>query len=324
MKNTHCEIGVILTNVGTPTAPTSASVRQFLDEFLWDPRVVKMPRYLWWIILKGIILPFRPKHTAKAYQAIWTEEGSPLLVISKQQQAKLQNYLGESYKVLLGMRYGKPSIENALHELERANIQNIVLLPLYPQYSATTTVSVFDALSQVLQSQPMLPEIHFINHYADNEKYIDALVKSIKNHWQQQSQQRHLLFSFHGIPQSYVANGDPYKEECYLTVKEVTRKLNLLDFQWTIAFQSRFGSKKWLEPYCDEILAKFPKNGVKQIDIICPGFATDCLETLEEIAIRNKHLFLKAGGEVFNYIPCLNASDQHIEMMAELIKNRHP
>ncbi len=316
-------IGVLLINLGTPDAPNAKALRRYLGEFLWDPRVVSLPRWLWWLILHGIILRIRPKRSAKLYQQIWLEQGSPLLVYSQQLAQQLSSHLttldDKPVKVELAMRYGNPSIPQGLRALRDANATRIIVLPLYPQYSATTSGSTFDAVSAELQTWRWIPKVDFINHYADNNHYIAAIAKSINQHWQQHGKSEKLLMSFHGLPKSYCQAGDPYYCFCLMTAKNVAKQLQLNDDQWQLVFQSRFGLQPWLQPYCDDVLKKLAKQGVKSVDIICPGFATDCLETLQEIAIEYKHLFMQAGGEQFNYIPALNAGDAHAMMLAKII-----
>lgn len=315
--------GILLANLGTPTAPTRAAVKQYLAEFLWDPRVVEIPRPIWWLILHGFILQTRPSRSAKLYKKIWLAEGSPLLVYSRELAITLEQTLAGAnqniYKVALGMRYGEPSIRNALQELREAGAEKIIVLPIYPQYAASTTGSIFDAVSKELQTWRYLPEIHFINGYADNSFYIKALVNHIQQHWQTHGKTQHLLFSFHGLPKKMLEQGDPYYCFCQKTARLVATQLNLASDDWSIAFQSRLGVAEWLKPYCAETLQAMPANNIKSVSVICPGFAVDCLETLEEIAITNRELFLQAGGERFDYIPALNASEQHVNMLVNLI-----
>ena len=315
--------GILLTNLGTPDAPTTPALRRYLAEFLSDPRITEMPRWLWWLILHGIILRVRPSRSAKNYAKIWTEAGSPLFSISKQQQQDLQRALSEKLDspvmVALGMRYGQPSIAAGLDELRQANAQRIIVLPLYPQYSSSTTGSTFDAIGECLKTWRWIPDLQFISHYHDNAGYIKALADSIQQHWAQHGQPQQLLFSFHGIPQRFFDAGDPYFCECHKTARLVADALQLTDEQWQVVFQSRFGREPWLQPYTDEILKQLPQQGVKHVNVICPGFSADCLETLEEIEQENREYFLQAGGEQYSYIPALNAQPLHIEALTNLV-----
>lgn len=307
-------IGVLLTNLGTPDAPTPAALRCYLAEFLSDPRVIEIPKLLWWPILHGIILRTRPQRSAALYQKIWTPEGSPLLVYSQRLAEKLQQQLGSNIKVALGMRYGNPSINHALEELR--NTQKVIILPLYPQYAASTTGSTFDAVVNVLKKWRHVPELHFIQPYHQEPAYIAAITETIRMHWDGQS---HLLFSFHGLPQRAVKLGDPYQRQCQATAYAIAETLHLNPDQWRVVFQSRFGYAEWLQPYCDKTLQSLPQQGIKSVTVVCPGFAIDCLETLEEIMQQNRDIFIKAGGESFRYIPALNNSEAHIKMITMII-----
>ncbi len=316
-------IGVLVVNLGTPEAPTAGSLRRYLKQFLSDPRVVEFPRLAWWLILRLIILIVRPKRSAKAYQKVWTEAGSPLMVISQRQTKALRELLAARHQgpvhVELGMSYGLPSIEDGLNRLRVKGARRIIVLPLYPQYSGTTVGSVFDAVADTLSHWRWVPELRFINAYHDHPGYIKALATKIRDHWQQHGRGDRLLFSFHGIPQRYFASGDPYHCQCQKTARLVAEALNLETTQWMVVFQSRFGREPWLQPYCDHVLKQLPDQGVRAIDILCPGFAADCLETLEEIDQQNRDFYLAAGGERFHYIPCLNADPDHIELIADLV-----
>lgn len=318
--------GVLLTNLGTPDAPTTAALRRYLAEFLSDPRITEMPRWLWWLILHGIILRVRPARSAKNYAKIWTNDGSPLLAISQQQQQALQKTLSHQLDspvhVALGMRYGTPSIADGLEQLRQANAQRIIILPLYPQYSSSTTGSTYDAIGACFKTWRWIPDLQFISHYHDNDGYIQALASSIEQHWAQHGQADKLLFSFHGIPQRFFDAGDPYFCECHKTARLVAEKLNLTAEQWQLVFQSRLGREEWIKPYTDETLKQLPQQGVKHVNVICPGFAADCLETLEEIEQENRHYFLQAGGETYHYIPALNTQPQHIDALAHLVMQR--
>ncbi len=315
-------IGILLVNLGTPAAPTPAAVRRYLDEFLSDPRVIETPRWLWWLILHGVILRIRPSKSAHAYQQVWTEHGSPLLFNSQRLADKLREqlhmHMHPEVKVALGMTYGEPSIAQALKHLHQANVRKLLVLPLYPQYSGSTTASVFDAVTRILQTWRWVPELRFITQYHDHPAYIDALVSSLQHHWQHH-EKNHLLLSFHGLPKRYLLNGDPYHCQCFKTARLLAEKLQLRPGEWSVSFQSRVGREEWLRPYTDEVLLKYAKEGPKRITVACPGFAADCLETLEEIALRNREDFLKAGGEQFDYVPALNASDSHVHMLRDIV-----
>jgi ferrochelatase len=315
--------GVLLVNLGTPDAPTPGAVRRFLAEFLADPRVVETPRWLWLPVLHGVILRIRPRRSAHAYQQIWTERGSPLMVYSRALAGRLQATLAERFgstlTLALGMSYGNPSIPSALDELRKSGASRIVVLPLYPQYSATTTASVFDRVTRTLQRWRWVPELRFIMQYHDEPAYIDALAASIERHWQAGGKRNHLLFSFHGIPRSYVDDGDPYYAQCANTARLLGARLGLAESEWSMSFQSQVGRAEWLRPYTDELFIKLARDGRRDITVACPGFAIDCLETLEEIELRNRQTFLSNGGSSYSYVPALNASDPHVELLASLI-----
>jgi ferrochelatase len=332
-RDTPERLGVLLVNLGTPDASTPAAVRRFLAEFLWDPRIIEAPRWLWWLALHGVILRLRPAKSAHAYRQIWSEDGSPLLLhslgLSKAVRGLLATghdaaypaALGSEPEVALGMSYGSPSIAQALGELRRAGARRLVVLPLYPQYSGTTTGSVFDRVSRELQRWRWIPELHFINGYHEHGGYIDAVSESIRNHWRVH-EQTHLLFSFHGIPQRYQLAGDPYYRQCMQTARVVAARLDLDAADWSISFQSQVGREAWLRPYTDETLIQYAREGRKRITVVCPGFATDCLETLEEIDLRNRQSFLDHGGEYYQYVPALNASEAHAQLLADIVR-RH-
>lgn len=316
---TQTKIGVLLANLGTPDEPTTPAVKRYLRQFLSDPRVIDLPRLKWLPILNFMVLPKRSPKVAEAYRSIWTENGSPLLSISRQQQKALQMYFdakGQDVVVELGMSYGNPSIESAVDRLLKQNVERIIVLPLYPQYSSTTTASVFDAFARGLQGQKKIVPFEFIHHYHDHPLYIQALANSI-----QLADDELLLFSFHGIPKRYETEGDFYAEHCRETARLVAEKLGLNENQWFLSFQSRFGDEEWLQPYTDKTLESFPAKGIKKVAVICPGFSADCLETLEEIAEENRENFEKAGGESYRYIPALNASGDHIQLLIDLVEN---
>jgi protoporphyrin/coproporphyrin ferrochelatase len=322
IHNRPASTGVLLSNLGTPDAPTTAAVRRYLAEFLSDTRVIELARPLWWFILHGIILRTRPRKSAEAYSKVWTDKGSPLLDISQTQTALIAQSLQKLTKgpvhVELAMRYGSPSIASAMEKLRQKNIQRLLIFPLYPQYSATTTASTFDAIAKELKSWRCLPEIRMIKHYHDNDAYITALVESIRDHWAEHGKPEKLLFSFHGLPKEYFLKGDPYHCECHKTTRLVVDELGLEDDSWSLSFQSRLGLQEWLKPYTDKTLIEWAKTGIKNVQIICPGFSADCLETLEEIKLQNKAFFQEAGGTDFSYIPALNDQSTHINALTEI------
>ncbi|MCU7829828.1 MAG: ferrochelatase [Candidatus Thiodiazotropha sp. (ex Myrtea sp. 'scaly one' KF741663)] len=323
LKQPDGGLGILLVNLGTPDEPTTPAVRRYLAEFLSDPRIVAIPRFLWMIILHGIVLRVRPKRSAEAYRSVWTDEGSPLLVISQKQRAALEaavkSRLGGNVILALGMRYGNPSIPNALEQLRKQNVQRLLVLPLYPQYSATTTASIFDAITNELQRWRWIPEIRFIHRYHQEPAYIAALSESIREYRQQQGEANKLLFSFHGIPRDYYESGDPYPDECHATAQAVVENLGLSEDQWQVSFQSRFGAQEWMKPYTDETLKQWGAEGIENVQVVCPAFSADCLETLEEIAQENRDYFLEAGGQSYAYIPALNDRPDHIAMLADLV-----
>jgi len=316
--------GVLLVNLGTPQAATTPAVRRFLKLFLSDPRVVEYPRPLWWLILNGIILRIRPSRSAHAYREVWTEDGSPLMLFSRALADKLRTRLDSdapgAYRVELAMTYGEPSITAAMDKLRGENAHRLLVLPLYPQYSATTTASVFDAVTRKLQRVRWLPEMRFVNQYHDAPAYIDALAASVRESWAEHGRGDHLLMSFHGVPQYTLDKGDPYFCFCSKTARLLAAALELDEHAWTMSFQSRVGREEWLRPYTDETVKALGQKGVGRLDVVCPGFATDCLETLEEIAMQNAGFFEEAGGKSLHYIPALNARDDHVELMAQIVE----
>jgi ferrochelatase len=315
-------IGILLMNLGTPEAPTRRALRAYLREFLSDPRVVELPRWLWALILHGVILNVRPRLSARAYAKVWTDQGSPLLQISRRQAAALATALEARFpgpvRVALGMRYGAPSVPEALLQLHAAGARRLLVLPLYPQYSGSTAGSVFDAVADVLKRWRWVPAVRFVSAYHDHPRYIEALATSIRRHWERHGRGQRLLMSFHGVPRRYLLAGDPYHCHCHKTGRLLAQELGLADEEWMVVFQSRFGREEWLRPYCDETLRALPAQGVSEVDVVCPGFSADCLETLEEIDQQNREFFLEAGGNRFHYIPCLNDSADHIELMVDL------
>lgn len=309
--------GILLVNIGTPDAPTTSAVRRYLRKFLSDKRVVEIPRIIWLPILYGLILTTRPKRSAKLYQKIWTKEGSPLLIHSRAIATALQKNL--NLPVALGMHYGNPSLSSALQELRAQRVEKIIVLPLYPQYSATTTGATFDLVSDILKTWRNVPELHFIRDYADDAYYLAALRSSILSAWQTQGRAEHLLFSFHGIPERFAKEGDIYPQRCQLTAKAIATALDLKPHEWSVSFQSRLGKAAWLQPYTDKTLQALPQQGIEHLQVICPGFAADCLETLEEIAIQGKKIFQAAGGKRFDYIPALNHQAEHLIALSRII-----
>ncbi|MBR9787309.1 MAG: ferrochelatase [Vibrionaceae bacterium] len=312
--------GVLLVNLGTPDEPTAPAVKRFLSQFLHDHRVVDMTRWLWCPILHGVILPIRAPKVAKLYESVWMEEGSPLMVYSKRQAKKLAQQL--DIPVELGMTYGNPSLYAGFEALLSQGVDEVIVLPLYPQYSGTTTAAVSDGITKAFKRLPVIPAFSLIRDYHDHPIFIDALAQSVRAYWAEHGQGDYLLCSYHGIPKRYADNGDIYPQHCETTTRLLGEALGLKETQIGMSYQSRFGREEWLKPYTDKTLETLPAKGVKKIDIMTPAFSSDCLETLEEIAGENKEIFLEAGGEQFNYIPCLNDADRHIDMMAELVRNK--
>ncbi|PSM64116.1 ferrochelatase [Citrobacter freundii] len=309
--------GILLANLGTPDAPTPEAVKRYLRQFLSDPRVVDTSPALWWPLLRGVILPLRAPRVAKLYQSIWMEDGSPLMVYSKAQQQALAQRLPDT-PVALGMSYGSPSLESAVDELLASGVEHMVVLPLYPQYSCSTVAAVWDELARILARKRGIPGVSFIRDYADDSSYIDALAKSARDSFAQHGEPDLLLLSYHGIPQRYADEGDDYPQRCRDTTRELVSALGLPPEKVMMTFQSRFGREPWLTPYTDETLKMLAEKGTRHIQVMCPGFAADCLETLEEIAVQNREIFLEAGGNQYEYIPALNAAPEHIEMMVKL------
>ncbi len=317
----HKKIGIILANLGSPTAPTTKAVRRFLKDFLGDPRVVNLPRPIWWVILNCFVLPFRPSRSAKAYSKVWHEKGSPLTYLTKQLTEKVAERLNpKNIKVDYAMRYGEPSIATQLKAFKQDGVTDVIVLPLYPQYSSTTTASIYDDLTKELKQWRHLPSFEFISDYHQDSHYIAAIAASIEQAWREQAKNELLVMSFHGLPEQLTKWGDPYFHQCHKTAALIAEKLGLTEKQWMIVFQSRFGKAEWLKPYCVDTLEQLPTQGIKAIDIVCPGFAVDCLETLEEIAMENKAIFIEAGGSEYRYIACLNDSDAHVEALTSLLE----
>ncbi|MFQ5982096.1 MAG: ferrochelatase, partial [Woeseiaceae bacterium] len=317
-------LGILLVNAGTPDAPTPEAVRRFLEQFLTDPRVVEIPRPIWWVVLHAYILRVRPAQSAAAYRKIWTDQGSPLLLhsidIANAVHEKLSARLSGATHVEVAMSYGNPSIESALDRMYQQYVRRLLVLPLYPQYSSATTGSAFDAVTGALGRRRWVPEIHFINHYHDSAGYISAIAASIRDFWDLHGRGDRLLLSFHGVPRRTLDRGDPYHCQCQKTARLVAEVLELEEGSWQVSFQSRLGRAEWLRPYTDETITAWGAEGLGKIDVVCPGFAADCLETLEEVAIRYAGDFTAAGGEELRYIPALNARDDHVGFLSRLIE----
>jgi len=310
---------VLLLNLGTPDAPTRAAVRRYLAQFLSDPRVIDYPRWFWLPLLHGVILSLRPRASARAYAKIWTAQGSPLRFHS---QALTDKLAATGLRAALAMRYGAPAIAAEIDRLLAQGVERLLLLPLYPQYSATSTASAFDAVFAALRRQRRLPEVRSINSYHAEPEYITALAESVEKYWLTHGRGERLLLSFHGIPQRYVEAGDPYREQCLVTTQLLRERLGMTEATLEVVFQSRVGREKWLAPYTDETLARLAREGVRHIQVLCPGFAVDCLETLEEIAMRGREQFTAAGGQRLDYIPALNDSAAHVRLLRGLVE-RH-
>ena len=317
---------VVVVNLGTPDAPTPAAVRRYLDEFLSDPRVIEKPRWVWQPILKLVILRIRPRRSAHAYARIWTDRGSPLLVHSQALcdalDRELQGGSAGPVSVHLAMRYGRPALRDVVAALNAEGVRRLIVVPLYPQYSATSTGAVIDALADTLKTLRWPPELRTIGDYHDDPAHIDALAQSVRAHWERHGRAERLLLSFHGIPQSYVEAGDPYLDHCRTTATLLAQRLELTREQYVVAFQSRVGREEWLKPYTDATLRELAASGVGSVQVLCPGFAVDCLETLEEIAMENRALFLEAGGKRYEYIAALNDDRAQVQALAALIR-RH-
>jgi ferrochelatase len=316
-------IGVVLANLGTPDAPDTPALRRYLREFLLDPRVIELPRPLWWLVLHLAVLPFRPRKSAELYRKVWTAEGSPLLTITRRQAAGVAALLAaeapQPLHVRVGMRYGNPSVRAALRELAALGCRRIAVLPLYPQYAAVTTGSTFDAVAGELAGWRWVPELRMIHPYHDDPAYIEALAASVRDAWAAEAPAEKLLFSFHGIPRRYFLAGDPYFCHCQKTARLVAARLELPRERYEVTFQSLFGREEWLRPYTEDTIRDLAANGVRSLDVICPGFSADCLETLEEIDGLNREIFHHAGGERYRYIPALNDRPDHLRLLADLV-----
>lgn len=319
ISNLSPKIGVLLVNLGTPDRPVCPGLRDYLSEFLMDPRVIELPSLLRAILVKGIIINVRSHKSAATYREIWTDEGSPLMINSLNLGKKTAEILGDEFEVEVAMRYGNPSVQSKITALHEKGVRKIIAVPLYPQYSGATNGSTFDAIAKALTKQRWVPNLHFVSDYYERDTYIKAIGDSILDHWQKNGRNQKLIMTFHGVPKKYITRGDPYESQCKNSARRIADYLKLADDEWQLVFQSRFGAEEWLQPYCDETLKKLPSQGVKSVDMICPGFSADCLETLEEIEGENKEYFMEAGGESYAYIPCLNDSDAHAKLMAEII-----
>lgn len=317
-------LGVLFTNLGTPDDTSVPAVRRYLAEFLSDRRVVDLNRALWLPILYGVILTLRPRKSAEGYRGVWMNEGSPLLVHARRQADKIQARLDAEFEppihVALAMRYGNPSIETGLAELDAAGCRQVLILPAYPQYSATTVATTFDKIGEVLADWPEPPQLRQINRYHDEPAYIRALANSVREHWAENGRGEKLVMSFHGIPKRYVKQGDPYPRDCGITAQLLAAELGLSRTEYKVCFQSRFGREPWLQPYLDKTMKAWGAAGMKTVDVICPGFSSDCLETIEEIQEENREYFENAGGQSLRYIPALNERDDHVELFTQLIK----
>ncbi len=308
-------VGILLTNLGTPQAPEKRELRTYLKQFLSDPRVVEVPRLIWWFILNGIILNIRPARSAAAYRTVWTDQGSPLLLHTRAQAEALSTRFHDVALVDFAMRYGEPAIPRVLQGMLERGVRKLLVLPLYPQYSGPTTASTFDAIAEDFTQRRWLPELRFVTHYHDHPAYIRALADSVRVFREEHGSADKLLFSYHGEPRRYLDEGDPYHCECLKTTRLVAEELGLAEDNFASSFQSRFGREEWLKPYTDETLKALPGEGVSSVQVICPGFSADCLETLEEIAVENRDYFLEAGGQRYEYSPCLNSSRGHIDAL---------
>jgi len=323
IHNQTKKVGVLLTNLGTPTAPTASALRTYLQEFLSDPRVVEIPRLVWMIILHGIILRVRPKKSAKLYQSIWTDEGSPLMVISEKLTEKVTSHFKNEEMIIdLAMRYGEPSIAKALNNFQEQGVDNIVVLPLYPQYAGPTTGSTFDCVVDEIKTWRWIPSLSFISGYYDHPLYITALANSITEHFEKHQKPQKLVLSYHGMPKYFLDSGDPYYCFCHKTTQLLVEKLGLTSDDYVMTFQSRFGKAEWLQPYTDTTLAGLAQSGCEHVAVISPAFSADCLETLEELVYENKAVFMEAGGKEYHYIPALNDRDDHCELITALINNQ--
>ncbi|QJR81390.1 ferrochelatase [Alteromonas pelagimontana] len=318
------KLGVLITNLGTPESPTSGALRPYLKQFLSDPRVVEVPKFIWWGILNLVILNIRPKRSAKAYASVWTDDGSPLMHITKAQcqalAARCAQTYGDDVVVDFAMRYGNPAVDDVIERMLAKGVRKLIVLPLYPQYCASTTASTFDAVAADFTKRRWIPELRFVTHYHDDPGYIQALANKVRAHWDERGKADMLVMSYHGIPKRYLLNGDPYHCECHKTSRLLAEALGLQETQYMTTFQSRFGREEWLQPYTDFTMKALPGKGVKSVQVVCPGFSADCLETIEEIGEENREYFMAAGGERYEYIEALNSDPEHIEVMFNLVE----
>ena len=319
-------VGILLANLGTPEAPTAKALRPYLRQFLGDPRVIELPRLMWWLILNLFVLPFRPKKSAALYASIWTAEGSPLLAVSRRialvLEERLRQGIGTPLHVELGMTYGEPSIPRSLATLRDKGCRKVLVLPLFPHYSSTSTGAVFDAVMKELMTWRRVPEVRTVHEFHDEPGFVAALAASIREVWEREGEPEMLVTSYHGIPLRYFLDGDPYHCFCHQTTRLIAEELGLERERALVTFQSLFGKEPWLKPPTDKTMAALPKRGVKRVDVVCPGFSIDCLETLEEIDKLNREIFLAAGGERFRYVPALNEREDHLAFLTELAR-RH-
>lgn len=318
--------GVLLINLGTPQAPTAKALRPYLKQFLSDSRVIEIPKAVWWFILNGIILNVRPRKSAAKYASIWTAEGSPLLVNTRKQASLLKGLLGErGHRHLVvdyAMRYGQPSVQDTLVRMRQAGVEQLVVVPLYPQYAGSSSATALDDVFRTLMRMRNMPALRTVRHFHDQPGYIQALAQSVREHWRQHGRGEKLVMSFHGVPRFTLDKGDPYHCECLKTGRLLAEALGLAKDEYVVCFQSRFGKAEWIKPYTTEVLGKLAKDGIKTVDVMCPGFVSDCLETLEEIAMEGKEDFLTQGGQDYRYIPCLNDHPDWIKALADLVENQ--
>lgn len=319
ITNISPKTGVLLVNLGTPDRPVCPGLRDYLSEFLMDPRVIELPSLFRAILVKGIIVNVRSHKSAATYREIWTDEGSPLMLNSLGLGQKTAELLGGDFEVEVAMRYGNPSVKSKITALHDKGVRKIIVLPLYPQYSGATNGSTFDAIGKALSKQRWVPSVNFVSDYYQRDSYIKAIGDSILTHWEKHGRNQKLIMTFHGVPKKYITKGDPYESQCKQSAQRIADYLKLEEQEWKLVFQSRFGAEEWLKPYCDETLKGLPEQGIKSVDMVCPGFSADCLETLEEIESENKEYFMEAGGQAYAYIPCLNDSNAHAKLMAEII-----
>tara|TARA_B100000965_G_scaffold311448_1_gene271013 strand:+ start:293 stop:1288 length:996 start_codon:yes stop_codon:yes gene_type:complete len=318
-KDINGKVGVLICNLGTPEGYKYWDVRRFLKQFLSDERVIEIPKVIWWFVLVLIILPFRPQKSSKLYKSIWTKKGSPLMIYSKGLVSKLKKISSGKQEYVLAMRYGKPEIDKALLELKNKGCDKLIVIPSFPQYSGTTSASVFDAVADTLKKWRWVPSVKFINGYHTNKNYVAALADTLKTAIKKHKPQK-IVFTYHGIPKRNVEQGDPYYLFCKETTKLVAKELKLKSSQYITTFQSRFGPAEWLKPYTSEKMEELPKKGIKNVLIIAPGFSADCLETIEEIDEENKEIFMNSGGKYFTYVPCLNDTDRHVKVFTSIVK----